>query len=111
MIEVLFNSFLVQAELKNYLNEKGRAMELSDLVRYNNRLYSCDDRTGVVYEILQGGEGAKAVPRYILMDGDGQTSKGFKCEWGTVKDGLLYIGSFGKEYTGSDGVRDLTLMI
>jgi soluble calcium-activated nucleotidase 1 len=84
-------------------------MELSDLVRYNDRLYSCDDRTGVVYEILQNPEGAKAVPRYILMDGNGENSKGFKCEWGTVKDGLLYIGSFGKEFTNSDGVRFVAL--
>ena len=26
-----------------------------------------------------------------------------KFEWATVKDGLLYIGSFGKEYTNSAG--------
>jgi len=89
-------------ELKNYLNEKGRALELSDLTRYNNRLYACDDRTGVIYEIIEGKE-VKAVPRQILMDGDGNTNKGFKCEWGTVKDGFLFIGSFGKEYTGADG--------
>jgi soluble calcium-activated nucleotidase 1 len=37
------------------------------------------------------------------MEGDGANSKGFKTEWSTVKDGLLYIGSFGKEYTHNDG--------
>jgi soluble calcium-activated nucleotidase 1 len=39
------------------------------------------------------------------MDGDGDSAKGFKCEWGTVKDNLLYIGSFGKEYTNDKGVK------
>jgi len=39
------------------------------------------------------------VPRWILTDGDGQRAKGFKCEWGTVKDGELYWGSIGKEFT------------
>ena len=37
------------------------------------------------------------------MDGNGQTNKGFKCEWSTVKDGILYVGSTGKEWT-RDGV-------
>lgn len=30
------------------------------------------------------------------MDGNGRTSKGFKIEWMTVKDGILYVGSMGK---------------
>jgi soluble calcium-activated nucleotidase 1 len=37
------------------------------------------------------------------MEGDGETDKGFKCEWMTVKDDKLYVGSFGKEYTNNDG--------
>jgi hypothetical protein len=32
------------------------------------------------------------------MEGDGNTDKGAKLEWSTVKDGILYLGSFGKEY-------------
>jgi len=28
-----------------------------------------------------------------------RTDKGMKLEWATVKDDLLYLGSFGKEYT------------
>lgn len=29
---------------------------------------------------------------------------GFKAEWATVKDDLLYVGSMGKEWTTSQGV-------
>ena len=37
------------------------------------------------------------------MEGDGNTNKGQKTEWATVKDGKMYVGSFGKEYTNPDG--------
>jgi len=90
-------------ELKTVINEKGRAMELSDLVKFNGKLYTCDDRTGIVYELIEKENKVKAIPRHILMDGDGDSSKGFKCEWGTVKGDKLYIGSFGKEFTNSKG--------
>jgi len=40
----------------------------------------------------------KVVPLYILSNGDGKTDKPLKCEWMTVVDDLLYIGSLGKEY-------------
>ena len=42
-----------------------------------------------------------AVARAILVDGDGSSPKGFKCEWATVKDGMVFLGSTGKEW--SDG--------
>lgn len=58
--------------LKSHLSEKGRGMELSELVAFNGKLYSVDDRTGVVYHI----DGSKAVPWVILPDGDGSVSKG-----------------------------------
>lgn len=58
--------------LESHLAEKGRGMELSELVVFNGKLYSVDDRTGVVYNI----EGLKAVPWVILPDGDGSVSKG-----------------------------------
>ena len=87
------------AEFTTQLSEAGRGMELSALLDYNGRLYSFDDRTGVVFE-LRGG---KAIPRHILMEGDGNTDKGQKTEWATVKDGKMYVGSFGKEYTNPDG--------
>lgn len=58
--------------LESHLAEKGRGMELSDLVVFNGKLYSVDDRTGVIYQI----EGTKAVPWVILSDGDGTVEKG-----------------------------------
>ena len=36
------------------------------------KLYSVDDRTGIVYEVMDHA----AVPRYILTDGDGDQAKG-----------------------------------
>lgn len=62
----------VKVVLESHLSEKGRGMELSDLVAFNGHLYSVDDRTGVVYRI----EDNRAVPWVILPDGDGSVSKG-----------------------------------
>ncbi|XP_062122966.1 apyrase [Drosophila sulfurigaster albostrigata] len=78
---------------------KGRGMELSELVTFNGKLLSFDDRTGIVYEINND----KVIPWLILMDGDGRSSKGFKSEWATVKGHTLYVGSMGKEWTTSMG--------
>lgn len=58
--------------LESHLSEKGRGMELSDLVAFNGHLFSVDDRTGVVYRV----EDNRAVPWVILPDGDGNVSKG-----------------------------------
>eukprot|EP01027_Heterolobosea_sp_BB2_P006718 GEZU01010108.1.p1 GENE.GEZU01010108.1~~GEZU01010108.1.p1 ORF type:complete len:352 (+),score=65.67 GEZU01010108.1:162-1217(+) len=81
--------------------EGGRGMELSELLRFNDKLYTMDDRTGLVYEI--DTEKNALIPRYILPDGDGNSPKGFKCEWATEKDGKMYIGSIGKEWTTRTG--------
>lgn len=59
--------------LESHLAEKGRGMELSELVVFNGKLYSVDDRTGVVYQI----DGDTAVPWVILTDGDGSVPKGW----------------------------------
>ncbi|XP_032726361.1 soluble calcium-activated nucleotidase 1 isoform X2 [Lontra canadensis] len=59
--------------LESHLAEKGRGMELSELIVFNGRLYSVDDRTGVIYQI----EGTRAVPWVILSDGDGTVGKGY----------------------------------
>lgn len=61
-----------RVELQSHLSEKGRGMELSELIAFNGKLYSVDDRTGVVYNI----DGNKAVPWVILTDGDGSVAKG-----------------------------------
>lgn len=43
-------------------------MELSELVTFNGRLLTFDDRTGIVFEIVNN----KAIPWVLLMDGDGK---------------------------------------
>ncbi|XP_040845765.1 soluble calcium-activated nucleotidase 1 isoform X2 [Ochotona curzoniae] len=85
--------------LVSHLAERGRGMELSELVVFNGKLYSVDDRTGVIYHI----NGTKAVPWVILADGDGTVEKGFKAEWLAVKDEHLYVGGLGKEWTTTTG--------
>uniref|UniRef100_H3CWM6 Soluble calcium-activated nucleotidase 1 n=1 Tax=Tetraodon nigroviridis TaxID=99883 RepID=H3CWM6_TETNG len=85
--------------LESHVAEKGRGMELSELVAFNGKLYTVDDRTGIVYRI----DGDKAVPWVILTDGDGSVAKGFKAEWMTVKDRHLWIGGLGKEWTTTEG--------
>ena len=70
-------------------------MELSELVAWQGRLLSFDDRTGIGYEITPK---LGVIPRFILTEGDGTQAKGQKTEWATIKDGRLYVGSFGKEY-------------
>jgi soluble calcium-activated nucleotidase 1 len=67
------DEFLLQSSLSN----GGRGMELSELVVFNAKLYSVDDRTGVVYQI----ENNKVVPWVILADGNGAETKGFKSKF------------------------------
>ena len=40
--------------LQSQIAEKGRGMELSELVVFNGKLYTCDDRTGMVFQITSG---------------------------------------------------------
>lgn len=47
-------------------------MELSELVTFNGKLLSFDDRTGLIYEIVNN----KPIPWVLLTDGDGSVSKG-----------------------------------
>lgn len=86
-------------KLRSTLSQAGRGMELSELVVYNGKLLAFDDRTGVIYEISENN----AIPWILLTDGNGRTTKGFKCEWATVKKQLLYVGGLGKEWTSSTG--------
>lgn len=58
--------------LYSSLAMKGRGMELSELVTFDGRLLSFDDRTGMVYFI----EGSEVYPWVVLMDGNGRNSKG-----------------------------------
>jgi hypothetical protein len=84
--------------------EEGRGMELSELVLWNGRLYTGDDRSGIVFEIVNfRGPNAEVVPRHIFMEGNGETDKGFKTEWAAVHNDELVVASFGKEYANNDG--------
>lgn len=86
-------------DLKTHLSEGGRGAELSELVVFNGKLLTVDDRSGVVYEIFDN----TLVPWVVLPDGDGHTPKGFKAEWMTVRDKVLYIGGLGKVWTTTTG--------
>jgi len=88
-----------EQELTSNVGSGGRGMELSELSVFNGKLYTVDDRTGIVYQILKG----KVVPWVILSDGPGNQTKGFKSEWSTVKDDHLWIGGLGKEWTTPGG--------
>ncbi|CAG2114457.1 unnamed protein product [Medioppia subpectinata] len=85
--------------LHTTLAAEGRALELSELIVFNGKLYSCDDRTGIVYEMRDN----IAIPWVILNDGDGNNGQHFKCEWLSVKDQTLYVGGLGKEWTSITG--------
>jgi len=90
--------------IKSGINEDDRGMELSELVVFNGKLYSCDDRTGIVYELTNlDGDEVIPVPWVILADGNGTVPKGFKCEWGSVKGDHLWVGGLGKEWTTATG--------
>ncbi|XP_011298540.1 soluble calcium-activated nucleotidase 1 isoform X2 [Fopius arisanus] len=85
--------------LSSNIAMKDRGMELSELVTFDGKILTFDDRTGLVFYL----ERDKIYPWIILMDGDGKTAKGFKSEWAAVKDNLLYVGSMGKEWTTPGG--------
>ncbi|XP_060521900.1 soluble calcium-activated nucleotidase 1 [Cylas formicarius] len=87
-------------QLKNSYALKGRGMELSELVVFDGRLLTFDDRTGIIFEIVNE---VQMIPWVLLTDGNGKSAKGFKSEWATVKNELLYIGSMGKEWTTASG--------
>ncbi|VDL72792.1 unnamed protein product [Nippostrongylus brasiliensis] len=85
--------------LSTEISAGGRAMELSDLAVFDGRLFSADDRTGIIYEIKEN----KAYPWVFVIDGPGNATKGLKAEWLTVKDDHLYVGGLGKEWTTTEG--------
>jgi len=75
-------------------------MELSDLVFFDGHLLTVDDRTGIIYRVVEFN---RVVPWLLLNDGPGDTAKGFKAEWMTVRNQLLYVGGLGKEWTTTAG--------
>lgn len=49
-----------------------RGMELSSLVTFNGKLYACEDRTGIIFQIVDH----KVIPWVILADGNGTRPRG-----------------------------------
>lgn len=97
------------AEVSTAHNEAGRGCELSELIKFQDNLYTFDDRSGIMFQVMNparsdAAEAPFLVPRNIFMEGPGDINdKGLKIEWATVKDSTLVVGSFGKEYTNSKG--------
>jgi soluble calcium-activated nucleotidase 1 len=91
--------------LRGGLLQEGRGMELSTLQYWKGaRLFTCDDHTGVLYELAMGdGVAPKLFPRHILADGDGDTARGMKCEWSTSKGDYLYVGGTGQPWVDAQG--------
>lgn len=58
--------------LSSTLSMKDRGMELSELIVYDGKLLTFDDRTGTVFVI----DNKQVYPWLILMDGDGKNPKG-----------------------------------
>lgn len=73
------------AVLSSTLSQKGRGMELSELIVFNGKLYAVDDRTGVVFQI----QDKHTTAWVILPDGDGTEAKGFKAEYGCQRQNSL----------------------
>ncbi|CEF70842.1 Soluble calcium-activated nucleotidase 1 [Strongyloides ratti] len=86
--------------LTTKLNYDGRGAEFSDLKWFNGNLMTVDDKTGVIYKII----GDKLVVEGIMSDGK-DSSLLYKGEWITVKDKIMYVGGYGKEYTTGDGTN------
>uniref|UniRef100_A0A1L8DQB5 Putative apyrase n=1 Tax=Nyssomyia neivai TaxID=330878 RepID=A0A1L8DQB5_9DIPT len=78
----------------------GRGGELSEVVVYNNRLYTFDDKTGITFRMTKDGE---LHPWVILANGDGNRSDGFKAEWATIKSNTIYVGSIGVIFKDKNG--------
>uniref|UniRef100_A0A7I5EBV9 Apyrase n=1 Tax=Haemonchus contortus TaxID=6289 RepID=A0A7I5EBV9_HAECO len=89
----------LERNLTSSMNVKGRAMELSDLSVFHHRILTLDDRTGMISEIKND----QMIPWVFLNSGPGNTTAPFKCEWMTIKNDLLYVGSHGNEFRDEKG--------
>ena len=98
MFEIEWHNHTV---LESKFAYRNRSMELSELVRYDHLLLAMCDITGLVYKIRH--RDGSIFQRWALADGDGEKAKPFKGEWATVKDGMLWLGSTGKEWTTEGG--------
>lgn len=67
------NRWLNETKLHTVLSVGNRGMELSEVIKYNGKLYAMCDKTGIVYEILPSN---KAIQRFAVSDG------ACMCGWG-----------------------------
>ncbi|KAL7711962.1 Apyrase [Entamoeba marina] len=81
-------------------NEKKRGNENSAVVYYNDKMYVFDDKTGIASELDISH--TSIYPRMIYNKGNGNSSNGMKCEWATVKDEVMFIGSHGNSRDEDD---------
>ena len=91
-----------EQEISNNLAAGGRAMELSELIMFGDKLVTVDDKTGVVYRLVNT-TGLTPVPWLILSSGPGNRTRGFKAEWGAVVGERLVVGSHGTEFRSRSG--------
>mmetsp|Transcript_42531 Transcript_42531/g.99780 ORF Transcript_42531/g.99780 Transcript_42531/m.99780 type:complete len:329 (+) Transcript_42531:3-989(+) len=93
--------------LQSNTAKHNRSMELSELVLFGHKLLAMCDYTGLIFKIdtndIAAGKKPKVLQRWAIADGDGNSVKPCKMEWATVKDGELFVGSVGKEWTSNDG--------
>ncbi|XP_015377498.1 PREDICTED: apyrase-like, partial [Diuraphis noxia] len=87
--------------LKSHDSVNDRGAELSELVTYDAKLITVDDKTGWVYLIEKNNNLTNWVK---LNNGDGNTNKEMKNEWATVKDSKLYVGSHGRELVNGQDI-------
>lgn len=85
--------------LKSGYSSNGRGMELSELITFYGKVLTCDDKTGIIYEVL----GKQVIPWVILSNDHLFKPNGLKCEWATIKDGNLLVGSNGQEWVSDKG--------
>ena len=78
---------------------KNRSMELSAAIKYRNKTFVFCDATGSVMRLRDG----KVYPRQQILSGSGKETKPFKTEWATIKNGMIWLGSNGKEWVNEEG--------
>ena len=82
-----------------YGHTKNRSMELSAAIKYRNKTFVFCDATNSVMRLKDG----KVYPRQQILSGSGKETKPFKTEWATVKNGMIWLGSNGKEWVNEEG--------
>ncbi|CAB4069693.1 CANT1 [Lepeophtheirus salmonis] len=66
-------------EVSSKLSYKLKGMEWSELIVFNDELYSCGDKTGVISSLNITSIVVQAIPWVILSDGNGNDLTPFKC--------------------------------